>query len=120
MAPAESEYEPQLTTEEDLQATRIGKVIPHDAPITLAEYDPQWPALYDREAARIRAVLGDTAVRVEHVGSTSVPGLAAKPIIDILLAVPDSADEQTYVPALQATGYVLRIREPDWFEHRLF
>ena len=46
MAPAESEYEPQLTTEEDLQATRIGKVIPHDAPITLAEYDPQWPALY--------------------------------------------------------------------------
>jgi len=120
MAPAESEYEPQLTTEEDLQATRIGKVIPHDAPITLAEYDPQWPALFDREAARIRAVLGDTAVRVEHVGSTSVPGLAAKPIIDILLAVPDSADEQTYVPALQATGYVLRIREPDWFEHRLF
>ena len=120
MAPAESEYEPQLTTEEDLQATRIGKVIPHDAPITLAEYDPQWPALYDREAARIRAVLGDTAMRVEHVGSTSVPGLAAKPIIDILLAVPDSADEQTYVPALQATGYVLRIREPDWFEHRLF
>jgi GrpB-like predicted nucleotidyltransferase (UPF0157 family) len=62
----------------------------------------------------------DTAVRVEHVGSTSVPGLAAKPVIDILLAVPDSADEQTYVPALEAAGYVLRIREPDWFEHRLF
>ena len=120
MAPAESEYEPQLTTEEDLQATRIGKVIPHDAPITLAEYDPQWPALYDREAARIRAVLGDTAVRVEHVGSTSVPGLAAKPIIDMLLAVPDSADEPAYVPALEDAGYVLSIREPDWFEHRLF
>src|SRR6516225_10963516 len=120
MAPAESEYEPQLTTEEDLQATRIGKVIPHDAPITLAEYDPQWPALFDREAARIRAVLGAAAVRVEHVGSTSVPGLAAKPIIDMLLAVPDSADEPAYVPALEDAGYVLSIREPDWFEHRLF
>ena len=76
--------------------------------------------LFDREAARIRVVLGDTAVRVEHVGSTSVPGLAAKPIIDILLAVPDSANEQAYVPALESVGYVLRSREPDWFEHRLF
>ena len=47
-------------------------------------------------------------------------GLAAKPIIDILLAVPDSSDEPAYVPALEAAGYVLRIREPDWFEHRLF
>jgi GrpB-like predicted nucleotidyltransferase (UPF0157 family) len=120
MSPADSEHEPQLTTEEDLQATSIGNVIPHNGRITLAEYDPQWPALFDREAARIRAVLGDAAVRVEHVGSTSVPGLAAKPIIDILLAVPDSADERAYAPALEAVGYVLRIREPDWFEHRLF
>jgi GrpB-like predicted nucleotidyltransferase (UPF0157 family) len=120
MSPAGSEYEPQLTTEDDLQAITIEKVIPHNGPITLAEYNPQWPALFAREAARIRAVLGDAAVRVEHVGSTSVPGLAAKPIIDILLAVPDSADEQAYAPALEAAGYVLRIREPDWFEHRLF
>ena len=57
---------------------------------------------------------------MEHVGSTSVPGLAAKPIIDISLAVADSADEQAYVPALEAAGYFLRIREPDWFEHRGF
>jgi GrpB-like predicted nucleotidyltransferase (UPF0157 family) len=120
MSPAGSEYEPQLTTEDDLQAITIEKVIPHDGPITLAEYNPQWPALFAREAARIRAVLGDAAVRVEHVGSTSVPGLAAKPVIDILLAVPDSAGEQAYAPALEAAGYVLRIREPDWFEHRLF
>jgi GrpB-like predicted nucleotidyltransferase (UPF0157 family) len=117
MAPADSEYEPRLSTEEDLQAISVGKVIPRNAPVTLAEYDPQWPALFDREAARIRAVLRDAAVRVEHVGSTSVPGLAAKPIIDILLAVPDSADEQTYAPALEAVGYILHIREPDWFEH---
>jgi GrpB-like predicted nucleotidyltransferase (UPF0157 family) len=120
MAPADSGQEPQLTTDEDLQAIAIEKVIPHNAPITLAEYDPRWPALFDREAARIRAVLGAAAVLVEHVGSTSVPGLAAKPIIDMLLAVPDSADEQAYVPALEAAGYVLRVREPDWFEHRLF
>jgi GrpB-like predicted nucleotidyltransferase (UPF0157 family) len=57
---------------------------------------------------------------VEHVGSTSVPGLVAKPIIDILLAVANSANEASYVPALEAAGYVLRIREPDWYEHRLF
>jgi GrpB-like predicted nucleotidyltransferase (UPF0157 family) len=120
MSPAGSEYEPQLTTEDDLQAITIEKVIPHNGPITLAEYNPSWPALFAREAARIRAVLGDAAVRVEHVGSTSVPGLAAKPVIDILLAVPDSAGEQAYAPALEAAGYVLRIREPDWFEHRLF
>ena len=120
MAPADSDYEPPLAVEEDLQAICVGKVIPHDAPITLVEYDPRWPALFDREAARIRAVLGGTAVRVEHVGSTSVPGLAAKPIIDMLLAVPDSADEPAYVPALEDAGYVLSIREPDWFEHRLF
>jgi GrpB-like predicted nucleotidyltransferase (UPF0157 family) len=57
---------------------------------------------------------------VEHIGSTSVPGLVAKPIIDILLVVADSADEALYVPALEAAGYVLRIREPDWHQHRLF
>jgi GrpB-like predicted nucleotidyltransferase (UPF0157 family) len=120
MSPADSEHEPRLTTEEDLRAIAIGTVTPHNAPITLAEYDPRWPALFVREAARIRAVLSDVAVRIEHLGSTSVPGLAAKPIIDIMLAVPDSADEQAYVPALEAAGYVLLIREPDWFEHRLF
>jgi GrpB-like predicted nucleotidyltransferase (UPF0157 family) len=120
MSPPENECKARLTTDEDLQAIAIGKVIPHNAPITLAEYDPEWPLLFDSEAARIRVVLGDTAVRVEHVGSTSVPGLAAKPIIDILLAVPDSANEQAYLPALQAAGYVLCVREPHWFEHRLF
>jgi GrpB-like predicted nucleotidyltransferase (UPF0157 family) len=86
----------------------------------LAEPDPRWPELYAREAARLRAVLGERAVAVEHVGSTSVPGLPAKPIVDILLVVPDPADEPAYRPALEAAGYVLRIREPDWHEHRLF
>src|SRR5690349_21881543 len=111
---------PNVATDEDIQRVRLHKVAPHNAPITLADYDPGWPVLFAREAARIRAALGDRAVQIEHAGSTSVPGLAAKPIIDILLAVPDSSDEHASVPALEAAGYVLRIREPDWFEHRLF
>jgi GrpB-like predicted nucleotidyltransferase (UPF0157 family) len=71
-------------------------------------------------AKRIKAALGNRALNVDHVGSTSVPGLIAKPIIDILLVVADSADEPSYVPALEAAGYILRIREPDWHQHRLF
>jgi GrpB-like predicted nucleotidyltransferase (UPF0157 family) len=107
-------------SDEELQRALIGPVTPHNGPITLAEYDHAWPALFDREAARIRAALGRSVLLVEHAGSTSVPGLAAKPIIDIVLAVPDSADEAAYVPALEAAGYVLWSREPDWFEHRMF
>jgi len=66
------------------------------------------------------AALGERVLLIEHVGSTSVPGLAAKPRIDVLLLVTDSADEPAYVPALEAAAYVLRIREPDWYEHRMF
>lgn len=85
----------------------------------IAEYDPHWPQLFEREAARIRFLLGSRALRIEHAGSTSVPGLAAKPVIDIVLVVADSTDEVEYLPTLEAGGYVLRIREPNWFEHRL-
>jgi len=106
--------------EQELQRHTIGKLTRIDGPITLVEYDPAWPALYEREAERIRGALGDRARLLEHAGSTSVPGLAAKPIIDIVLAVPDSSDEGAYVEALEDAGYVLRIREPDWYEHRLF
>jgi GrpB-like predicted nucleotidyltransferase (UPF0157 family) len=107
-------------TGEQIRASVVGELKPLEGPILLAEYDAAWPALFEREAARIRSALGDDARLVEHAGSTSVPGLAAKPIIDIVLAVPDSANEASYVPALEAAGYVLRIREPDWFEHRVF
>jgi GrpB-like predicted nucleotidyltransferase (UPF0157 family) len=86
--------------------------------VNVVEYDAQWPELFSREQQRIREILGDTALSIDHVGSTSVPGLAAKPIIDIDLVVPDSADESTYVPQLEAAGYLLIIREPDWHEHR--
>lgn len=105
--------------DEELRASTVGMLEPHNAPITLVAYDPDWPRLFGREAERLRSVLGDVALRIEHVGSTSVPGLTAKPIVDVLLVVPDSADEPCYLPRLQAAGYVLRIREPDWFEHRL-
>ena len=59
-------------------------------------------------------------MQLEHVGSTSVPGLCAKPMIDMLLVMADSSDERSYVPQLEAAGYTLRIREPEWFEHRMF
>jgi GrpB-like predicted nucleotidyltransferase (UPF0157 family) len=104
----------------ELNRVTIGGAQPLTKPIEIREYDPQWPTLYEREEARIRAILGDRVARIEHAGSTSVPGLPAKPIIDIVLEVPDSADEPAYVPDLEAAGYPLRIREPEWFEHRLF
>ena len=104
--------------DDEIRAATVGELQPHDGPIELADYDPRWPQLFEREAVRIRAALGDRVLMLEHTGSTSVPGLAAKPIIDILLIVPDSGDEPAYLPDLEAAGYVLRIREPDWHEHR--
>ncbi len=88
--------------------------------IALADYDPAWPGVFRREADKIRAALGDDALQIEHVGSTAVPGLAAKAVVDVLLVVPDSASEDEYAPRLKSVGYGLRIREPDWFEHRMF
>lgn len=107
-------------SDENLQKVRVGELKPHNATITLLEYDPLWPKLFDQEASRIRSVLGNQALQIEHIGSTSVPGLCAKPIIDILLVIPDSADETTYVPDLEEAGYTLHVREPNWFEHRMF
>jgi GrpB-like predicted nucleotidyltransferase (UPF0157 family) len=109
-----------MEREAEIRAATIGELEPLAAAIHLSDYDPRWPALYEREASRIREVLGARAKLLEHAGSTSVPGLPAKPIIDIVLAVPDASDESTYVPAMELAGYVLRIREPEWFEHRLF
>jgi GrpB-like predicted nucleotidyltransferase (UPF0157 family) len=107
-------------SEEQIRAAVVGELRPLDGPVELAEPDPAWPRLYEREAERIRRALGERVVLLEHVGSTSVPGLVAKPRIDILLVVPDSADEPRYVPLLENAGYVLRIREPEWYEHRVF
>jgi GrpB-like predicted nucleotidyltransferase (UPF0157 family) len=84
------------------------------------DYDPRWPRLFEREAERIRSILADRALSIEHIGSTSVPTLPAKPTIDILLVVADSAEESEYVPRLEHAGFQLHIREPAWHEHRMF
>jgi len=107
-------------TEEQIRAVTIGELAPLSAPIRVVEYDPDWPERFRREADGIRAVLGDRVLLLEHVGSTAVPGLPAKPIIDMLLVLANSADEPAFVPAMEGAGYVLRIREPEWNEHRLF
>lgn len=86
------------------------------AVIVVVDYDPGWPSRFQELAGRLRQALGARALVVEHIGSTSVPGLAAKPIVDMLLAVADVTDEAAYVPALEATGLELRVREP---EHRM-
>ena len=107
-------------TDDDLEAAYIGDPPIHNDVVHLVEYQPIWPEQFQREAGRIRVALGSRALSIDHVGSTSVPGLAAKPIIDIALTIADSANEAAYVPDLEAAGYQLRIREPDWYEHRLF
>jgi GrpB-like predicted nucleotidyltransferase (UPF0157 family) len=104
--------------DEPLETGLIGG--PEKREIKIADYDPDWPKKFETHARVIAGALGESALRIEHIGSTSVPGLAAKPIIDILVEVPDSADEAAYLPQLEAAGYVLRVREPEWNEHRMF
>jgi GrpB-like predicted nucleotidyltransferase (UPF0157 family) len=72
-------------SDEHMQQVRLEPLIPHNETITLVESDPNSPVLFDREAARVRSALSPAVVQLEHVGSTSVPGLVAKPIIEILL-----------------------------------
>lgn len=93
-----------------LDAVLIGG--PEKRAIVLVEYDPNWPTYFENERRRIQNALGEAATRIEHTGSTAVPGLAAKPIIDVLVTVADADDEGTFVPALEAAGYELRVREP--------
>lgn len=83
--------------------------------VTIVDYDPAWPSRFEQRATELRTTLGDRARLIEHIGSTSVPGLAAKPIVDIVVGIDDLDDEQSYLPDLEAAGYDLRVREP---EHR--
>lgn len=100
--------------------TPINTPTPVHGQIVLVEYDPAWPDMYEAEAAHVRAALGERVIVLEHIGSTSIPGLIAKPCIDMLLGVADSADEEAYLPALEQHGFVLRRRETEWNEHRAF
>jgi GrpB-like predicted nucleotidyltransferase (UPF0157 family) len=85
--------------------------------ITVVAYDPCWPERFESELRRLRQALGRRAGRIEHIGSTAVPGLAAKPIIDVLVEMDDLEDDAGYGSALEAAGYVLRVREAG---HRMF
>jgi len=85
---------------------------PEPGIVTIAEYDPQWPTRFEHERARIGSALGERAKRIEHIGSTAVRGLAAKPIVDILVLVDDVEDDAAHVKLLETAGYVLRVKEP--------
>ena len=89
---------------------------PEGGRVRLSPYRPQWAERFAAERERIAGALGPAAERIEHVGSTSVPDLDAKPIVDILVAVADPADPAVG-SALEAAGYVLRVDEE---RHRLF
>jgi GrpB-like predicted nucleotidyltransferase (UPF0157 family) len=87
--------------------------------IEILDYNPRWPQEFQTHKKIIADALGVAALRIEHIGSTSVPGLAAKPVIDVLLVVEDSGNESSYLSELEAAGYVLRVREPEFHEHRM-
>jgi GrpB-like predicted nucleotidyltransferase (UPF0157 family) len=87
--------------------------------IVVVDYDPCWPEKFLKHAVILSQALGSNTLAVEHVGSTSVPGLAAKPIIDIIVLVQDAGDESAYLSALLEAGYRLRVRESDWHQHRM-
>jgi GrpB-like predicted nucleotidyltransferase (UPF0157 family) len=102
-----------------IETVSVGGAPPQYQEVVVADYDPVWPHWFESAAYRIREALGDKVLQLDHVGSTSVRGLPAKPLIDINLVVADTTGEDAYVPPLEAIGYELRVREPDWYEHRL-
>lgn len=112
--------DPEPVTEAQMRAVWVGELPRLTGRVEVRESDPEWPRLYEREAARLRGLLGERVLALDHVGSTAVPGLPAKPVIDLDLSLADSADEAAYLPVLEGAGYRLVVREPDWHEHRLF
>ena len=101
-----------------LESVLIGGLEVRD--IVVVSYRPEWPETFRLHAERISAALGEAALRIEHIGSTAVPGLAAKPIVDMLVVVENSADERTYLQPMLDSGYQLRVREPNFEQHRMF
>ncbi|MHB0876374.1 MAG: GrpB family protein [Anaerolineae bacterium] len=87
-------------------------------PVRIVEYDQQWPARFENERARILAAIGERVVAVEHIGSTSVPGLAAKPTVDMMVALSDLRAAEQCIAPLEAIGYtyqyVLAFGPPGW------
>jgi GrpB-like predicted nucleotidyltransferase (UPF0157 family) len=108
-----------LKTDEYLRAVTVGEIMSLNSAIHLSPYNPGWASHFQWLSIQKRDALSEKVLLLEHVGSTSVPGLCAKPIIDMVLAVSNSADEPSYIPPLREKEFVLRIREPEWFEHRM-
>jgi GrpB-like predicted nucleotidyltransferase (UPF0157 family) len=107
-------------SEADIHAAWVHPPQPLTSKIEIVDYTTEWPQRFRSEETRLRATLGARVLMLEHTGSTSVPGLAAKDIVDMLLVVADSGDEPSYVPDMESAGYVLVIREPHWHQHRVF
>lgn len=116
---AEGAGRKSATAQPEIDAAYSDRAEALETRIQIVDYDPEWPNQFSVVASRVRSALGSAVLSLEHVGSTAVPGLAAKPIIDVHLVVADSAREQEYLPQLRAAGYELAVREPDWFEHRM-
>jgi GrpB-like predicted nucleotidyltransferase (UPF0157 family) len=119
-----AEYPPEITqrfhgTPEQKAAALVGDLPQKWQSIVIEDYDPAWAERFAAASSLLTEVLGDVIISVEHVGSTSVPGLAAKPIIDIDLLIEDTAQESRYIPALEKAGYRLVLREPWWYGHRM-
>lgn len=93
---------------------------PQPEALSVVPYDAAWPERFTTLRGRVEAAVGDAALAIEHVGSTAVPGLPAKDVIDIDLIVSDPSREERYAPALAAAGFDLTVREPSWYEHRMF
>ncbi len=106
-------------TPEQMAIAQVGEPPTRWQSIVLEDYDPAWVDRFAAASSALHDALGDLIIDVEHIGSTSVPGLAAKPIIDIDLLVADTADEPRYVPTLERLGYRLVLREPWWHGHRM-
>jgi GrpB-like predicted nucleotidyltransferase (UPF0157 family) len=118
------EYPPEITqrfhgTPEQMAAALVGEPPAKWQSIVIEDHDPAWAAQFAAVSARLSQALGDQVIGIEHVGSTSVPGLAAKPVIDIDLSIEDTAEESRYLPALASLGYRLVLREPWWHGHRM-
>jgi GrpB-like predicted nucleotidyltransferase (UPF0157 family) len=107
----------ELADLDEVAKVRVGN--PPSRRVVVVDHDETWPTRFAVLEVQVREALGDRVLALSHVGSTAVPGLAAKPVIDIDLTVADTEDEAAYLPDLQAAGFVLRIREPDWEGHRL-
>ena len=107
-------------SDEYIQKVIVNGNVEHNQTIQLNPYDEKWPALFEREKERILKILKDKALMIEHIGSTFVSGLMAKPIIDILLVVEDAGKEEDYMDDLCRHGYILRVMEPDFENHHMF